>query len=283
MAARKSQTTSVLGLLDFFHPSEPLMAIFQAFFDESGKFKDKQVISFCGLCSPPARINKFEDEWKTLLRHYGLTSLTMKRALRRKIKFSHDVAAHSVEERNAVLKRFAACIREHFELGVAVTVDVKAYSDWGSNPKRLLVGSDNPHYFSFIIGLIASVQHVEVQKDNRLSFICDDDEETAINCYKLYRKAKATVPQIRRTLAAISFAEDEDFVPLQAADLVSSVYRMEAQRRFHRLYYEYMPLFNALTAQTQTSGDTIKWSEHFYDAKELKELARSRRPVTASA
>lgn len=276
MPRGKSQT-SVLALLDVYHASDPFMAIFQGFFDESGKFRDKRVISFCGLCSPPKRVAEFEDDWKALLREYGLASLTMKRALRRKRKFSNRVAATSVEERNAVLGRFAECIRKHFEVGIPVTVDVGAYKSFAPTSKHRIFGSDNPHYFAFIHGLVDAVQYIEVQKENRLMLICDDDLETAITCYRLYRKARFTVPQIKETLVAIAFAEDDEFAPLQAADLVSSIFRLEAARAWHREYYEYVPLFNALTAPAPFPSG-IQWRPHPYPREALNDLAKNRPP-----
>jgi hypothetical protein len=95
------------------------MAIFQAFFDESGKFKDHQVVSFCGVCSPLYRIQEFEEDWKGLLRSYELPCLTMKRALEHTRRLSPQVDKQSAKERNEALTPFALCIRKHFEIGVA--------------------------------------------------------------------------------------------------------------------------------------------------------------------
>lgn len=254
------------------------MAVYQAYFDESGKFRDRRVISFCGLCSPPERVREFEDEWKALLRRFGLRSLSMKRALKRKVKLSEHVPAGSAPERSSVLEHFAQTIRKHFELGIGITVVTKDYEGCESIHRGLKTA--NPHYFAFLTGLIASVIHVSVQKENRLSLICDDDQETARNCYELYRESKLKVPDIHDTLVAITFAEDDEFVPLQAADLVSSLYRLEAARRFCREYYEYPALFRVLTAKDQTSG--IKWSEHFWEGNELSALTKKRGPVTAN-
>ena len=213
-----------------------IMTIFQAFFDESGKFKDKRVISFCGLCTPQARVHEFEAEWKGLLTHYGLQSLTMKRALRRKIKFSERIEAKSADERNAVLKPFAFCIRKHFDLGVAVTVDVNAYRDWPLDAKRKIGGSDDPHYLAFLTALGGCTKYIH--GDDRLSVICDDDQGTAMNCYRFYQRVRTVEPDSKNKLASITFADDGEFAALQGADLLASLCRLEAARLFHRDYYE---------------------------------------------
>ena len=247
------------------------MAIFQTFFDESGKFEDKRVISFCGVGAPLTKVHEFEEEWKGLLRQHGLRSLTMKRALRHKIKFSSTIEAKSAKERNAILVPFAQCIRKHFEVAAIVAVDVNAYKQWPTHVKKLYGGSDDPHYFAFLNGVIAAEKYI--RDEDRLSLICDDDTKTAMNCYKLYQRIRLIRPDMKKKLVAITFADDYEFVPLQAADLLSSLCRLEAGRRFHRDYYEYAPLFNNLTDFAPNS--TIQWSVKFYDKSELETLSRS--------
>jgi Protein of unknown function (DUF3800) len=272
--ARAKSQISVLDLLEIYREPEPLMAIFQAFFDESGKFKDKRVVSFCGFCSPLARVREFEEDWKGVLRHYQLPCLTMKRALRRKIPFSRTTKAESVEERNAVLLQFVNCIRKHFELGTAIVVDVDAYNKWPYQDKKKIGGSDDPHYFTFLNGVLSPSKFV--RPDDRVSLICDDDQQTALNCYRLYSRIRTINPDLRRKLVSIAFADDEEFVPLQAADLFASLCRLEAGREFHREYYEYMPTYEALIAP----GSGLRWCVQFNGtsrfAKLSKDFARAR-------
>jgi Protein of unknown function (DUF3800) len=246
-----------------------MMAILQVFFDESGKFKDKRVVSFCGLCSPLARIIEFEEEWRGLLRSHGLAELSMKRALRRKIPLGKNIVAASVEERNAALTPFADCIRKHFEMGVAITVDVEAYKKWPIHAKQKFAGgSDNPHYFAFLNGLLTCTRYV--RNDDRISLICDDDKETALNCYRIYGHVRKIEPDIKRILVAITFAEDSEFTPLQGADFLASLCRLEAGKLMHRDYYEYMPLFRHLTASSSNGG--MKWAVRFYSKEHLDDL-----------
>jgi Protein of unknown function (DUF3800) len=204
------------------------VAIFQAFFDESGKFKDKRVTSFCGFCSPPSKLPAFEDEWNALLRHYGLPCLAMKRALRRKIPFSPTEPAKEREERNAVLRRFVECIRKHFELGVAVAVEVEAYKTWPYPSKKKIGGSDDPHYLSFMAAALGCAKFVA--NEDRLALVCDDEQATAINCYKFYQRMRVVDPEVKGKLVAITFADDEKFPALQAADLLASLFRLDVLR-----------------------------------------------------
>lgn len=242
------------------------MAIFQAFLDESGKFKDKRVVSYCGFVSPSTRVRGFEEEWNGLLRHFELPYLTMKRALRRKIPFSPTTGAKSAEERNKVLVPFIECIRKHFEMGVAITVDVDAYRQWSPQARKKVGGSDDPHYFAFLCALTGVSKYIT--QDDKFSLICDDDKNTAVNCYRLYSRAKTVNPELKRKLVSITFADDDVIVPLQAADVLASLSRLEAGRQFHRDYYEYMPSFDALTSP----GSGMYWGVSFYGTEKLNNL-----------
>jgi hypothetical protein len=245
------------------------MAIFQCFFDESGKFKDHEVVSFCGLCSPVSRVQEFEEEWKRLLRSCEIESLTMKRALRHTRRLSPCVDSQSANERCEVLKPFALCIRQHFEIGVAIAVDVKAYQQLSTIAKRKIGGSDDPQYMAFLSGIMGP--SLRLRDEDRMHLICDDDEGTALNCYRLYRRAKIVNPALRDRLVALTFASDKDFAPLQAADMLSSLVRLEALRGFKRAFYEYVSLFHTLTHPSPNPLlNTIKWVKGFFDEAKLE-------------
>jgi hypothetical protein len=50
------------------------MAIVAAYFDESGKKNDHRVVTFCGVCAALPKVRRFEQDWESLLRHYGLAT-----------------------------------------------------------------------------------------------------------------------------------------------------------------------------------------------------------------
>jgi Protein of unknown function (DUF3800) len=258
----EAQTSARLKITQ---PPTP-MAIFQAFLDESGKFKDKRVVSFCGFVSPQMRVREFEDEWNGLLKQFELQCLTIKRALRHKIPFSPNTQAKSAKERNEAFVPFIKCIRKHFEMGIAITVDVDAYNKWPHQAKKRIGGSEDPHYFAFLCALTGASKYV--RQGDKFSLICDDDKATAMTCYGLYTRARTINPELRHKLVSITFADDDVFVPLQAADLLASLSRLEAARQFHRDYYEYMPSFDALTGQ----GSGMNWGVSFYDKDRLNAL-----------
>ncbi len=244
------------------------MAVFQAFLDESGKFKDHKVVSFCGLAAEVGRMRQFSDEWERLLRRYELPSLTMKRALRINVKLSPQIKAQSPQERIEALKPFADCIREYAEVGIAIAIDVDAYSALSVEAKKRLGGSDDPHYLAFMQGVLGVIKYIP--DGDKISIVCDDDESTALNCYKLYRRMCRIEQSARESLVALTFANDDVFVPLQAADFISSLVRYEAHRRFNGKRYDFLPLLRHLTAPP-----SMKWILSFWDKAHAQKMGQA--------
>lgn len=247
------------------HDRERMVAIFQAYFDESGKI-DKPVVAFCGFVAPLSRVQVFENEWRGILRSYEMECLTMKRAFKAHTPLSRVIRKQSFAERIETLKPFADCVHRHFEYGIATAVDVGAYKQFSVAGKKKFGGSDNPHYVAFLTGMVAILKHLH--GDDKISLICDDDEETAWNCYRLYRRVRKIHEGCQRTLVSLSFAEDKSFPALQAADFLSALTRMRARYLFANTPYDYAPLFDYLT----TPKLPFKWGVLFFDKAKLDEL-----------
>lgn len=71
-------------------------------------------------------MDRFNDEWKKLLRHYGLVSFHMVRMARLSQKIgSKIVPTKSAEQRIKDLTPFADCINEYLEAGIISAWDVE--------------------------------------------------------------------------------------------------------------------------------------------------------------
>jgi hypothetical protein len=182
------------------------MLILSSFFDESGKFKDHKVVSFCGVCATSARLNVFGNEWNELLRRSSLPYLTMKKALQHHRVLSASIPKQSAAERTEVLKPFSSCIRNNLELGVVIQIDVQGYADLSPHARRSIGNSRDPYYLAFIRSL---TQLAEYSPNASVSFICDDGEDSAIPCYKFYRQIRKLEPAWRDKLVSLSFADDK--------------------------------------------------------------------------
>ena len=218
----------------------PVMGLISVFFDESGKFRDKRVVSLAGLFANEQTVGRFSSKWQELLRRHNLPYFKASQAWRAHRAMSDVIPKQSPGERLEALKPFAACIGENFEFALAVTVNVEAFQRTKDHIKKAISGGDDPFYFSFLKILMAALER---SNGARLSLVCDDDQHTAFNCFKLYRRVKNSDNEAWRIkLSAITFADDKSFPALQAADMVSGLFRREGARRFFGEPYDYFPL-----------------------------------------
>lgn len=246
------------------------MVTINAFFDESGKFKDHTVVTFGGIASPAAEINPFAEDWGRYLYMNGLKYLTMKEALNANRPLSEKNPALGFDARAEALLPFIGCVRKHLQVIVGTALDVDAFTKLPSHYHQFL-GND-PFFTAFLRTLIEVLGLTH--PDDKLTVICDDDEQMAPPMYKLYRRVKLVDSDARNKLKGLCFADDEYLFALQAADMISSLIRREADKRFFNTPYDYERLFIALTAQPRPSEEKI-WGCNisFADKQTLEQLA----------
>ena len=139
----------------------------------------------------------------------------------------------------------------HFVTGVAV--DVAAFKSLPPHYFKIL--GNYPEFTSFLRAIIDVIDVIPTQ--DKIQIICDDEEQMGVPFFKLYRQVKREWPDARERLTAITFADDRFVLGLQAADLVASLMRQEANKRFFGARYEYEPLFEALSARPDAQTEHI--------------------------
>ena len=204
-----------------------------------------------------------DDDWNLVLRSYGMDSLHISRAFKATDLLSPKIGKQTFAERIDTLKPFADCIRKHFEYGIATAIDVAAFKAMSKAAKKQLGNAENAHYVAFLQGMMGFLHHL--RPEDRISFICDDDEETAFNCYQFYRRARKVYPPANDHFVAISFADDRYFPALQAADFLASLTRMRARNEFFKTPYDDVALFEYLTAPQPL----FTWGTGFWDKERL--------------
>jgi hypothetical protein len=224
------------------------MGLVSAYFDESGKFKDHKIVSFGGVASYADHFNEFARQWDLLRIKNGLTKEFSAKQIFNPNRPLSDVNQRiGVESRIEDLMPFIACIRKHLLVISVIAIDVYAY-------KRLpqvyhqFFGTD-PVFTSFTRSLLNVVDFTP--PDDKIAFICDDEEYAAAPFYKLYRRVKRVWPQAKDRFIGITFADDRWLPGLQAGDLVSAIVRLEVARRKKRMRYDYIRLYEALTQPPQ--------------------------------
>jgi len=248
---------------------EPLMAAIYAHFDESGKFKDQAVVSFCGVIGNLSQVVSFDKEWRSFLHRQRLQHLTMKDALKFNTPLSKSKPALGVEKRSSVLRSFADIITAHFEIGLGAAVDVRAHQAPSNKKARRILGED-PHYTAFLRVLLELLEFAD--EDDKISLVCDDEQTTALPCYEYYRRVKSTWPTATKKLVNICFADDKAVTSLQAADMLSSLVRLEAKRRFNGSAYDFQSVFDALVTP-RPGKQRMESTIGFWGTNELARLA----------
>jgi hypothetical protein len=130
---------------------------------------------------------------------------------------------------------------------------------------------DNPFFTAFTRSLTAALEVTHTE--DKISMICDDEEESAWPMYQLFRKVKILYPDAREKLQAITFPDDRWSFGLQPADLIVSLTRQEVAKRFFGTDYQYRPPFLALSNTEPKRGDTFWLIQFgFCDASMLQNL-----------
>ncbi len=249
---------------------EPLMAMLYGYFDESGKQSDHPVVTFAGVCVPQLELKTFDDAWNGLLRQYGLRSLHMAKASRLREKVGDKMLrGQTADERNDSLIPFADCINDHLEVGLIQAIDVEGFKSMSKNARAKLGNADDPYYVAFARAMLELLRYVH--EDDRISVICDDDEDTAWDCYQHYRGIRRARADVRKRTISISFADDEHFPALQAADMVAFLARLEAKAAFYGDQYSFRRLFDHLI--TEKGVGHARWFTMFADKQKCKLLS----------
>jgi hypothetical protein len=256
---------------EYFGPSDWIMTTtINACFDESGKFKDQRVIVFGGVASNAEYLRTdFYSDWARALRNNGLNFLTMKEALKHHRNLSDKNPALGPDKRIEALLPFVHCIRKNLQIMRCFSVNAEAFRKLPQHYREALF--NDPVYLAFLLTVIKVID--DMPGDGIISFICDDEEQTALPMYDLYRKIKRLRPEFRSKMRGISFVDDEWVFGVQAADFVTSLSRLEATRKFHGTNYDYETLFAALTKDPESHEKIWDTDVAFCDEDNLRALA----------
>lgn len=216
--------------------------------DGSGDLGDHDVVSMGCVAGFAERFNDdFAQEWAMLLRRYGIKVLSAKTSLNHERPLSVRNPCLGIEARTEALLTFVKCIRGHLQNIIALATDVRAFKKLG-HPFFQRYGSD-PAFMTFAR---IAMRVTEFTPDgSKVSLVCDDDEKTAWRFYRLYKRAKKILPDCRKKLGQIAFADDRYVFGLQASDLVASLVRLEASKEIAGIEYDYSPLYQQLVANPE--------------------------------
>lgn len=218
------------------------LMLITAFLDESGKFKDHSVVALAGVAGTPQDCTALSNDWERELHRAGLACLSMKECLNYNVPLSKKRPAKGMQNRLDALMPFITAIRRNARFAFSVAIDTSAFKLLSTDVQKVFAG--DPYYVAFI-RMVTSILE-PLQEGDKLGLVCDDEEQTALPMYRLYRKIRVGWKDARTRLASICFANDEFFAPLQAADMVASLIRMKVRNSLHAESNDYGTLLEAL-------------------------------------
>ena len=281
---RLSGFSAFSHLVDFIggvrRANMPQVALLHGYFDESGKWADKDTISFCGWISEANRWELFAKEWSGLLDELGLPCLHTSDFVHpgRRAENGWSFRQEDIEP---TLLRFCAIVKEYAITGCGIGVDTKHFRTMKQSFRAKI---KNPHFVAFkilmnsVLGEVKSVQWMFPVHDWRCGIICDQDPGTSEHCLRHFNRLRQFDPVARKLLNGICFADATGAIPLQAADLLAYVLRTEIERRRTKDYASPSVLFRDLSFKRDVAfpGPIPILRSFFMDAQFLDELAEGK-------
>jgi len=227
-----------------------LVLFLQSYFDESGKPADHDIASFCGFIAPSDKWREFVYSWGQALAYSEIRGpLKATEILKYRRALSPKIPAQTPAGRTEALAPFVTAIRASVGFGVAVAIDCRAFRGLPDADRQILKGE--PHYWAFRMALLLIRQYAEhiysqVDPDIQIALCCDEEERYSVECLKLFINIKREFPEMRARFPSIGFADDKHFPQLQAADLIASLARQEADRKFHSKPFDMKPLYDLM-------------------------------------
>ncbi len=227
----------VSGLPDKRRRSRRLMML-QGFIDDSGNDGKSPVFVLAGFMSSVERWEAFSDEWDRVLKPadgFQLEVLKMTDVYRNRVRGARYYGWPD-DDRDDRLKKLIKVINTHAMHGIISVIPYEPFN-------RIIKGKFNPHsldrpYFLSFFGVMTQLFKVthSLKIDDKVEFIFDtqDSENKPLLMAEYERFISAAPPEVQAMSAGYpNFKRDEDFSPLQAADMLAWHARKYYVESFH--------------------------------------------------
>jgi len=179
-------------------------------FDESGQLSDTAHVVFGGWAASPANWESISEQWEDRLK--GKPShLKMAEAMRLQGPFK----GWGEVKRDALLLDLGRIV-ESLAVGASGMVDCKAFKALRREHQKAL--KDKPVYCAFE-ACVKSL--MKFKPEVPFALYCDDSTAYAERVLSLYHRMKEKTPEFKGRCTHIAFADDEKFIPIQAAEMLS--------------------------------------------------------------
>ncbi|MCA1704655.1 MAG: DUF3800 domain-containing protein, partial [Actinobacteria bacterium] len=198
------------------------LLVLKAFFDDSGSHDDADYFVVAGYVAPVEEWVQFEGEWQEALAEpRAITYFKSWEAHRRSKEFNGFSYAEAEEK----VRRLADIIVAHVSYEVSVAIPRREYERFVSSlaGTREIQKFSNPYMFCYeyiAIMLSSTLPYLMYfQKGEKLDIVMDQQNGVVGMTMELHQKFRAS--PVFDVFGSISFSDDKDVLPLQAADLLA--------------------------------------------------------------
>jgi hypothetical protein len=197
------------------------MALFSAYFDESGTHQDSPVMVILGLIATNEQWKHLKREWDELLIQFELLPpFHMK-------EYAHSTGQFKAWKgapiRDRFLSRIVGIILRRVQYSVAVSLSMPDYNKViAPNPKAsLFFGSPYAMCIYQTLFLLDLWWKKLPHERDKIPCIFDSGHPKSSEVSRIVRKYSSHPNMEKKALESVSFVPDDDHPPLQAADLVA--------------------------------------------------------------
>ena len=190
---------------------------FHVAIDGSGAIDRGDSVAYGVVAGTSPEVAGFHRDWMTLLNSYDLTHIRLADAMSFRGAFFDKRSEWGDEReqiRDELLEKAARTIVKYLGAGGAATAFDGLPTDKVFRYRKNLM-------FEAIVDVMLR----KVPETYTLIFLCDDDQDVAVQFYKSFDRFKRRRQQSAPRLGGICFFDDEQMAQLQAADLVAYVLR----------------------------------------------------------
>lgn len=235
----------------------------QAFLDDSGVKGTHPIFTFAGFIGRAERWAKFSDEWsRWLAAPPSIKYLKMQEAAKLDGQFRH----WHPEERNKKLRGCIAILKSYPQLAIHVTVDIADYQRVIAPDMPALIR--NPYFMAFF-GILSGVcyEMIDTQVPEQVEVIFDQHSifQPRINVWYPVMQDMISLIHDEALARALPsspiFKPDEEFVPLQASDVIAWLFRTSLsgiRTEFEWIAAELSPVIPMSKYATFYAGDRIE-------------------------
>ncbi len=191
--------------------------MFSAFMDESFDERNSGFYAVCTVFGDGWRVLKGEVVWRQVLDKHNLRAFK----------------ASNLNNRPKIMKDFADALVESELMVFSVLSDQRSILQVLSSLQSHKLHrqyKESPYLLCYHCSFIdVAMQLAKRKAHHGVAFVCDQNDRYRESLRRSYPQLQSLSPKSRPYMGSLNFAQDQNCIPLQMADLVASLVRRESK------------------------------------------------------